>query len=322
MLGDPEQIVSNNGTHLHQANSANSAITMESIISDQPRIILERMKRLKASSKCSNVLVVPIPIIPRTVLLLPQQANTTQSAEFIVFFKNIVPSPTILPEGHHPNYFSVEQYERHSILSNLRYSSKSQVINFVQFKITIEQFAIGFSTKVKMHLLDRTSVLENGLEDKSYVAQDLYLTTFRLEIKSILVTLLNCCKTVPDIRIFRTVRKNSYWIIIHLRITQIVKTHAYLEPKLKFRSQPQTPCCIANLNDLRQVRQVSRSSRLYRRVSASPHRHASRSSRPAAGDEKFEASRYAQASSEVCRRVQRTRIEEIQVIHSYCTSFS
>ena len=123
----------------------------------------------------------------------------------------------------------------------------------------IGQFAIGFSTEVKTYLFGSTSVLGNGLENKFYVAQVLYLTTFRLEIKSILDTLFNWFKTVPNIRIFLTVSKRSYWIIIHLRFTQGVKTHANLDRKFKFRSQPRTPCCRVYLNDLHQVLYISRS---------------------------------------------------------------
>ena len=118
----------------------------------------------------------------------------------------------------------------------------------------IEQFTIKFSTKVKKYLFDSTLVFGNGLKDKSYVKQDLYLTTFILVIKSILVTLFNCNKTIPDIRIYLTVSKSNFLIFIHLRITQGVKTHATLKRKCKFLSQPQTPCCRVNLVDIRQVR--------------------------------------------------------------------
>ena len=107
------------------------------------------------------------------------------------------------------------------------------------------------------NLRSSISVLGNGLEDNFYVAQVLYLTTFRLENKSILDTLFNCYKTVLDIRIFRTASKSSFWIIIHLRITQKVKMHANLDRKFKFQSQAWTPYFSVNLNDLRQVRQVS-----------------------------------------------------------------
>ena len=89
-----------------------------------------------------------------------------QSPNFIVFFKDIVPYPTQLPDGHHQNYFSDERFVRHAILFDLRYSVKSQVLNFVQFAITIKQFATDFSTKVKMYSFGNTSVLGNGLEDK------------------------------------------------------------------------------------------------------------------------------------------------------------
>ena len=60
--------------HPHLANSANSAISMESVIYDQHRI-LQQMERLNALSKCSNVLFVRFPILPRRVHFLPQQAN-------------------------------------------------------------------------------------------------------------------------------------------------------------------------------------------------------------------------------------------------------
>ena len=229
--------------HLHHANSANSAISMESVVSGLPRIILQLMERLNVSSKCSYVLFVRIPTKPRTIHLLPQPANSIQSPKFIVFFKDIVPYPILLPDEHHQNYISDKQFVRHSILFDLRNSVKSQVLNFVQFAIMIGQFAIGLSTKLKTNSFGSTSVLGNGLEDKFYVDPFLYFTTFRLEIKSILDMLLNCYKTVPDIRIFRTVSKSSYWIIIHLRITQGVKTHANLDRKFKFRSQPRTQCC-------------------------------------------------------------------------------
>ena len=79
--------------HLHQANLANSAISMESVISDLPRIILQRTERLNASSKCSNVRFVRILTLPRTVHLLPQPANSIQSPKFIVFSKDSVPYP-------------------------------------------------------------------------------------------------------------------------------------------------------------------------------------------------------------------------------------
>ena len=103
-----------------------------------------------------------------------------------------------------------------------------------------KQFAIGCSTKVKTYSFGSTSVLGNGLENTFYIGQVLYITTLRLEIKSILDTLFNSYNTGPDIKIFWTVNKSSYWIIIHLRITQGVKTHANLKLKFKFRSQPQT----------------------------------------------------------------------------------
>ena len=81
---------------------------------------------------------------------------------------------------------------------------------------------------------------------------------FRLEIKSILVTLLNCYRTVPDIKIYRTVNKSSYWIIIHLKITQGVKTYANLDRNSNSEVNLRRHVAV-NLNDLRQVRQVSRS---------------------------------------------------------------
>ena len=96
---------------LLQENSANFAVNMESVISGQYRIILQRMEKQNASFKCSNVLLVRIPILFRTVLILPQQANSTQSPKFIVMFKNIVQYPILLPDGHHKNYFSNKRFE-------------------------------------------------------------------------------------------------------------------------------------------------------------------------------------------------------------------
>ena len=71
-----------------------------------------------------------IPTIPRTVLLLPQPANSIQSAKVIFLFKDIVQYPTQLLSGHHPNYFSEKRFVRHSIF-DLWYSVKSQVLIFV-----------------------------------------------------------------------------------------------------------------------------------------------------------------------------------------------
>ena len=102
--------------HSPLANSANSAISMESVISGLSRIILQRTERLNASSKCSNVRFVRIPTLPRTVHLIPQPANSIQSPKFIVFFKDIVPYPTLLPDEHHKNYFSDERFVRHDLI--------------------------------------------------------------------------------------------------------------------------------------------------------------------------------------------------------------
>ena len=200
-----------------------------------------------------------ISTLPCRVHLLPQPANSIQGLKFIVFVKNIVPYPTLQPNEHLRNYFSDKRFVRHFILFDLRYSGKSQVLYFVQFAITIKQFATDLSMRVKTYSFGSTSVFANGLEDKFYVAQVLYLMMFRLKIKSILDTLLNCYRSVPDIRTFQTVSNSSYEIIINLRIPQKVKTRAYLEPKVKFRSQSQTQRCRVNLSDLHQVRQVSRS---------------------------------------------------------------
>ena len=152
--------------HLNHANSANSATKMESVISGLPRIILQRTKRPNVSSKCSNVRFVLIPTLFRTVNIQLQPANSIQSPNFIVFFKDILLYHTQLLDEHHQNYFSDERFVQHSILFNLRYSVKSQVLNFVQFTIIIGQFAIGFSTKVKTYLFGSTSVLGNVLKDK------------------------------------------------------------------------------------------------------------------------------------------------------------
>ena len=72
--------------HLHHTNSANSATNMKSVISALPRFMLQRTERLNVSSKCSNVQFVQIPTLFRTVQLLPQPANSKQSAKFIGFF--------------------------------------------------------------------------------------------------------------------------------------------------------------------------------------------------------------------------------------------
>ena len=152
--------------HSHLGNSANSAISMESVISGLPRIILQRTERPNASSKCSNVRFVRIPTLPRTLHLLFEPANSIQSAMFIIFFEDIVPYPTQLPDEHNQNYFLDERFVRHSILFDLRYSVKSQVLSFVQFAITIEQFATDYSMRVNTYLFGSTSIFENGLDDK------------------------------------------------------------------------------------------------------------------------------------------------------------
>ena len=144
--------------HLHHANWAYSSISMEYFISGEPRIILQQTLKPNVSSNCPNVQFVRIPTLPRTVHLLPQAANSIQSGKFIVFFKDIVPYPTLLPNGHNKNNFSDKRFLRHSILFYHRYSVKSQVLDFVQFAIMIEQFAIGFSTKVKTYSFGSTSM--------------------------------------------------------------------------------------------------------------------------------------------------------------------
>ncbi len=72
MLGDFEQLVSDNGTHSLHENSANSVINTESGISDQHRITLQRTERPNASYKSSNVHFGRIQIKPRTVQFKPQ----------------------------------------------------------------------------------------------------------------------------------------------------------------------------------------------------------------------------------------------------------
>ena len=140
----------------------------------------------------------------------------------------------------------------------------------------IEQFAINFSKLVKTYSFGSTSFLGKKLKDKFYVAHVIYLTTVRLEIKSILDTFIKCYKTVPDINIFLKVSKSSYWIFNHLIFIQRVKVHAHLECKLIFSSQPRTLYCRVYFNDVHYNQHISRSERLYRRVSALRHQHARR----------------------------------------------
>ena len=118
-------------------------------------------------------------------------------------------------------------------------------------------------------------------------------------------------------------QKHNFWIIIHLRITQEVKTHVNLDRKISN----------FEVNPWRHVAEST--STIYTRFGISADCNASteesarfdidtraESSRPAAGNEKFESARDAQANTEVRRGVQRTRIKEKNLIYTYVISFS
>ena len=131
-----------------------NAVNMESVIFGQYLIILQRMERLNVLSKCLNVLFVQILILPRTVLLLSQQAHSTQSPKFIVIFKDIVQLPTLLSNGHHQNYFSVEQFR--TTLDLIRPHVQRQVSGSQLRLVRTNDRTVSdlFLTRVRKYLLD------------------------------------------------------------------------------------------------------------------------------------------------------------------------
>ena len=87
----------------------------------QHLIIRQRMEKLNASSKCSNVLFVRQ---VHQILIKPRQSNSTKNARFIGFFNAIGQYLTLRPDAHHLNYVLVVQFELHWIFPDLKYNGK------------------------------------------------------------------------------------------------------------------------------------------------------------------------------------------------------
>ena len=87
MLGDPVQIVSDNDTPFtfREFGKFCNQHGIRHILSTPYHFAT--MEKPNGLSKCLKVRFVRIPILPRTVDLLPQPANSIQSPKYIVFSK-------------------------------------------------------------------------------------------------------------------------------------------------------------------------------------------------------------------------------------------